>query len=279
MINLSFLEKRVLLRRKIDRLWAVLVKVDYLDTERLRGVNYGTLELRKRYHKFMALGIGASIGMFVSFFLMYIIYGWVVGLLQDDLALKRKRIIDVSELAPPPSLDEKPKPPPPPIKPPEAPGIGEVKEVKDEEAPRQKTVAVQDLLKEASDDTSGLASAPIVDVPAGGGSSDDPPEFVSVEKEPDFAIRVQFDYPESARRAGLEGKVFLRVLVGKDGRSEKVQVLKSSGSDILDRAAKESLEKSTYTPALQNGQPVRTHREVLAEEAELYKKDQDEIKS
>lgn len=48
-------------------------------------------------------------------------------------------------------------------------------------------------------------------------------------------------YPRSARINGYEGTVILRVLVGTDGDVRRIEVLRTSGHDILDRAAIEAV--------------------------------------
>ena len=58
-----------------------------------------------------------------------------------------------------------------------------------------------------------------------------------------------------ARKAGIEGKVIVRVLVGKDGKPMK-SVVQNSDSQMLDQAAKDAVMKSVFTPAIQNGQPI-----------------------
>jgi protein TonB len=57
------------------------------------------------------------------------------------------------------------------------------------------------------------------------------------------------DYPERARREGKEGRVLLRVLVDTDGRSEIVQVDSSSGSELLDQAARDAVRRWRFSPA------------------------------
>src|SRR6185503_6865499 len=51
------------------------------------------------------------------------------------------------------------------------------------------------------------------------------------------------EYPENARREGREGRVLLRVLVDDQGRSKKVEINSSSGSEALDRAAAEAIKR------------------------------------
>lgn len=57
------------------------------------------------------------------------------------------------------------------------------------------------------------------------------------------------EYPESARRAGREGTVLLRVLVDDQGRSKQVEINNSSGSDALDRAAAAAIRRWRFYPA------------------------------
>jgi|GEM_PF-417920 len=83
-------------------------------------------------------------------------------------------------------------------------------------------------------------------------------EFVPVEKEPYLDIKElqsRVEYPDIARRANIQGKVLVRVLVGKNGIPIKCSV-QSSDSDLLDPAATKAIMKSVFTPALQNSQPV-----------------------
>jgi periplasmic protein TonB len=66
------------------------------------------------------------------------------------------------------------------------------------------------------------------------------------------------NYPESARREGREGRVLLRVLVDDQGRSKRVEINSSSGSDVLDRAAAEAIRRWLFYPARYGDQPVES---------------------
>ena len=57
------------------------------------------------------------------------------------------------------------------------------------------------------------------------------------------------DYPERARREGKEGRVLLRVLVDIEGRCEIVQIDTSSGSELLDHAARDAVKRWRFSPA------------------------------
>lgn len=65
-------------------------------------------------------------------------------------------------------------------------------------------------------------------------------------------------YPRSARRRGIEGAVELRVVVEADGTIGTIEVAKTSGFAILDRAAIAAVEDWTFRAAEVRGQTVRS---------------------
>ena len=64
-------------------------------------------------------------------------------------------------------------------------------------------------------------------------------------------------YPAEARRTGLEGMVTVKVLVGKNGRTERVFIYESAGNYLLDSAAVRSAKTFIFSPAMQGKQPVK----------------------
>jgi TonB family protein len=65
-------------------------------------------------------------------------------------------------------------------------------------------------------------------------------------------------YPASARREGREGRVLLRVLVDDQGRSKRVEINSSSGSEALDRAATEAIKLWRFHPARVGDRPIES---------------------
>jgi protein TonB len=63
-------------------------------------------------------------------------------------------------------------------------------------------------------------------------------------------------YPRAALRRGESGEALLRVHVGPDGVPYAVDLIRGSGSRLLDRAATDAVRKWRFRPALRNGQPV-----------------------
>jgi protein TonB len=56
-------------------------------------------------------------------------------------------------------------------------------------------------------------------------------------------------YPPRARRDGTQGKVLLEVAVTADGQARAVEIKRSSGSSLLDDAAKEAVGRWRFVPA------------------------------
>lgn len=56
-------------------------------------------------------------------------------------------------------------------------------------------------------------------------------------------------YPALSKRMREEGQVMLRVFVSADGRAEKVEISKSSGSPRLDKAASAAVSNWRFVPA------------------------------
>ena len=84
-------------------------------------------------------------------------------------------------------------------------------------------------------------------------------DFIAVEKEPDFdyaALQRRVKYPELALKNGIEGQVLVAALVGKDGRVEKTQIIDSE-NEILNASAVNAVKETIFTPAVNNGVPVR----------------------
>lgn len=75
---------------------------------------------------------------------------------------------------------------------------------------------------------------------------------------PNYGINPLPKYPLLAREKGYEGTVYLRVLVRADGRVERLTVDRSSGYDILDQAAVDSVKDWAFFPAKKGGKSVES---------------------
>ena len=55
-------------------------------------------------------------------------------------------------------------------------------------------------------------------------------------------------YPEPARRRGIQGTVDLRFRIAADGTVEAFEILRSSGSRILDEASEQTIRRAAPYP-------------------------------
>jgi protein TonB len=70
-------------------------------------------------------------------------------------------------------------------------------------------------------------------------------------------------YPQRARERGIEGKVGVKLWVAANGTVDRAEVVKSSGSDLLDRAAEESAREATFKPAIRGGVPAAAEKTMV----------------
>ncbi len=81
-------------------------------------------------------------------------------------------------------------------------------------------------------------------------------EFVPYDTPPHPISLAEPVYPLEARRSGVEGEVFVKLLIDTTGKVIDARIVKSGG-ELLDRASLEAAYKTTFKPALREGKPVR----------------------
>lgn len=94
-----------------------------------------------------------------------------------------------------------------------------------------------------------------------------PPPFAGDEVTDPVLIassRVQPDYPEFARKAGINGEVVLTAAIDIGGKVTDVKVVSSpDGGEVLEHAAIKALRQWRYQPAQKDGQPVASRFKVV----------------
>lgn len=88
-----------------------------------------------------------------------------------------------------------------------------------------------------------------------GKSETSPPHLLSAPASDKF-------YPNEARRAGIAGKVVLKLALSKEGCMTAAQVIRSSGAPEIDDAAINLAERSSFAPARKRGSPVESDYSV-----------------
>jgi protein TonB len=96
-----------------------------------------------------------------------------------------------------------------------------------------------------------VVSSPDTDVPPKQG------EFVPWDEDPMAISLPTPKYPEMARKAGIEGKVYVEVLIDTRGKVRDARIIRNSGANAgFEEAAIEAALKGEWRPAMQNKQPV-----------------------
>lgn len=213
---------------------------------------YGAWELKRSYQK--NLGEGFLIAAFLH---LLIIGGLILpGALNRNTLSQTSRVIhSLVELGPPPAITE--------IKrqiaiaiPDIALPLGLPTPIADVKLPTASFPTQEELKKSVPSPTAGTSESlviniePVEDLPKLG-------QFVPHEVPPQIIRKTPLTYPVLARKAGIEGIVYLDILVDKEGKVRDIRVIKASGTNVgFEEAAVEAVKQWTFSPAIQNERPV-----------------------
>jgi protein TonB len=221
--------------------------------------SYGFQELRILTRKYSWWAL-ATAGIFHGS-MMGAYYG-IEALLEEDEPVYSVRIMKYSDLGPPPSITNSQAAPAVTVQGPVArPTVGTPVPVPDAEINPEQTIATQtEMASIGSPIGDGLGDgAGGFEIQSDISIEDDgpPPDFVPVEKQPQPipGNNPAPTYPEIARRAGVEGTVWVKIWVDKEGKPKKAQILKSD-AELFNQPAIEAAMKWKFTPAIMNNGPV-----------------------
>lgn len=161
--------------------------------------------------------------------------------------------VPTDELLDIPVTDQPPPPPAPTMLP-------KIVEVPDEEEIEEEIVKIDVEMKETSE---VIKVSHVEEI-----EKEETDEiFMIVEEQPEFPggignfnqfIRSNMHYPRNARSMGVEGKVYVEAIVGKDGKLTELKVLKGVGSGCDEEALRVVGLSPKWNPGRQRGNPVRT---------------------
>jgi protein TonB len=106
---------------------------------------------------------------------------------------------------------------------------------------------------------------PFPDPPSTGGEGDktEPKKevFITVEQKPKLkggrkALQECLEYPDMAKRAGVEGRMTVQFVVNKKGNVKKPRILGEKLGAGLNEEAIRCVEKMDFKPGKQRGEPV-----------------------
>ncbi|MCX6169154.1 MAG: energy transducer TonB [Ignavibacteriales bacterium] len=80
--------------------------------------------------------------------------------------------------------------------------------------------------------------------------------FIEVDKAPELISKMNPEYPKLAKLAGIEGTVYLKLLIDEKGNVVKAKVEKGV-KDMLDEAALKAVKKAKFSPAILKDKPIK----------------------
>jgi protein TonB len=197
-------------------------------------------------------GLFLNIGFVVSLLLVIAAFEWRSYEKSDLLDLGQVND-DFEEMTEVP-LTQQPPPPPPKIQQPE------IIEVPDEEEIEEEIEV--DLDVEITEDTE--IEEIVFEEPIEEEETDE--IFQIVENPASFKggigafyqyVQKNMKYPSQAQRMGLEGKVFVEFVVGKEGKITDVKVLRGIGAGCDEEAIRVLKNSPAWSPGKQRGRAVR----------------------
>jgi protein TonB len=219
-------------------------------------VDYGAVELKRVSQKMTTVGLIVATVIHLSAMGAY----WgAVKLSEEDEPTHMVRIMKYSDIGPPPSLQNAQAAPAVAVSAPAVkPNVGIPVPVPDAEVSPEQTIATQaELSQQAAPVSEGAGTGAGTQIQQDIKIDDEgpPPDFVPYEKEPQIVRKVEPKYPEIALRAGLEGNVFIKIWVDKEGKPRKAVVIKSD-AQIFEQVAIDAAMQYIFTPAVMQKGPV-----------------------
>ncbi len=100
------------------------------------------------------------------------------------------------------------------------------------------------------------APAPVQEAPPSPAPAGPPAAISGGDLSSSMIEAVPPKYPYESRRLKEQGTVILEVLLGQDGRVDRIQIHRSSGFQRLDKAALDAVRRWRWSPRIREGQPV-----------------------
>lgn len=198
-------------------------------------------DLRKRYPIFVEIGMVLT--------LLILIAAFRADLRGDDnfeIVMDEQEIVQIEEIQ---QTKQEVKPPPPP-RPPVPVEVPDDQILEDDELNLDATLDIDE---------------PITDLPppppAQEEEEEEPEIFVIVEDMPELiggleSLQRSINYPEIAKKAGVEGKVFVQFVVDEQGNVQDPVVTRGIGAGCDEEALK-AVRQAKFNPGKQRGKAVR----------------------
>ncbi len=243
-----------------------------------RNKAYGAYELREEYDNYIVKAMIIAVLLAAFSIGGPMIYKLLKP--EEKVPIEEMIEVDLAKLPPPPENPNEPPPPPPPQI--EMPKVETIKflppEVKKDELVNDPPPTITEVKEAviANKDQEGVKGdeTAVVVEEAAPVAIEEPKEeevFTVVEQQPQFPggiaemmtfIKKNISYPREAANMGIEGKVIVGFEVGKDGKLDRIQVLKGIGNGCDEEAIRVIKMMPNWDPGKMNGRSVKVKMTV-----------------
>lgn len=233
-----------------------------------RNKDYGAYINRRNYSKYVLIALGITVAVLI----LVLAAPALAELLKSNKEAEDPTLKEMAvTLDQPPPITPQPPPPdvriPPPVKtvikflPPkvtekevvEEEPMPTIEEIKENETGAVEVVGTGDVVFEE----------PVVEST---GEEEDK-IFYAVEQQAEFPggvaammkfLQKNIKYPASAKRMGIEGKVFVKFIVDKEGGISNIEIMKGMNADLDKEAIRVIKMMPPWKPGKQNGRAVKS---------------------
>lgn len=233
-----------------------------------RNKEYGAYINRKNYSRYVLIALGITVVVLI----LVLAAPAIAALLKSVRGAEEPKLKEMTvTLDQPPPITPQPPPPdvriPPPVKtiikflPPkvtekevvEEEPMPTIEEIKENETGSTEVVGTGEVVIEEP--------APVVE------ENDDDKIFYAVEQQAEFPgglqammkfLQKNIKYPASAKRMGIEGRVFVKFIVDKEGGISQMEVIKGINADLDKEAMRVIKLMPPWKPGKQNGRAVKS---------------------
>ncbi|PIQ62279.1 MAG: energy transducer TonB [Bacteroidetes bacterium CG12_big_fil_rev_8_21_14_0_65_60_17] len=197
--------------------------------------------LKKRYPLYVEIGLVATLALLIGLFRLD-----MTASDSFQIDMTEQEVVQMEEIIQTEQIEKPPPPPRPPVP---------------VEVPNDEVLDDQELDLDVFLDLDEQVDLPPPPPPAEEEKEEEAEIFVIVEEMPELigglsALQKKIRYPEIAKKAGVEGRVFLQFVVDEQGNVVNPVVTRGIGAGC-DEEAIRAIQSAKFTPGMQRGKPVK----------------------
>ncbi|NLT50986.1 MAG: energy transducer TonB [Ignavibacteria bacterium] len=199
-------------------------------------------DLRRKYQRFV------EVSLIIALILTIFAFKYFPDTQAEEVYFEQEQELVKMEEVAVTKIENRPPPPPRPLVPVEAP----TDDVLDD-------IEIADTDLDVNEEVAAPPPPPAAEKKEE--VAEEPVFFVAVEEMPEpiggiKAIQDNIVYPDLAKKANVQGRVYVKAYVDEQGNVSKVELIKGIGAGC-DEAGMDAVKKTKFKPGKQRGKPVK----------------------